>query len=70
MKCRHCGTSSNLVWDSYCDEDGFVCEAPIDLCEHCEDVLVERSRQRDEWDSCHYEPCPECELTPMPVDGR
>lgn len=53
--CRQCGTA--LIYDEELDSD---------YCERCIDILIERTRQRDEWNACHDEACPEVELTPLP----
>ncbi len=35
-------------------------------CENCNEISVERWRQRQEWAAYHDEPCPEIELTQFP----
>lgn len=66
MRCRYCGTETNLVLEAWKDEDGFVSHDPIDLCEGCVEHSEDRRKARQEWEHYHEEPCPEGEL-PQPA---
>jgi hypothetical protein len=64
--CGICGASTS--WVSYVDEDGFPDSAPEPYCDHCYEIMAERSSKRREWDYYHPgEPCPECELPSLPT---
>lgn len=39
-------------------------------CENCNEISVERLRQRERWRAFHDEPCPEVELTQFPSTWR
>jgi len=51
MICTKCG---NCATNSY------------QYCERCEEIFVERSIKRTEWQTYHDEPCPEIELPQFP----
>ena len=58
-KCKHCG---DCVFSH--DWEGF----PNDYCERCEQALIDRCNEEQEWDYFHPGTrCPEIELTPMPL---
>jgi hypothetical protein len=65
--CKQCGALA--AWGQFYDEDGCgPYDEPEDYCDHCLDVMAERSKQRREFDYYHPdEGCPESELTPMPA---
>ena len=47
-----------------------VYEDDSDYCELCEEIAIERSQKRAEWDHFHDgEPCPEIELQSLPTKG-
>ena len=39
-------------------------------CERCQEISVERWKQRQEWAAYHDEPCPEAELTKFPGEDQ
>jgi len=66
--CRYCGIAHTLVHESFRDEDGFIYEEPIDLCEHCVEHSEDRRKARADWEYYHDEPCPEIEM-PQPPES-
>lgn len=67
MRCRYCGSERNLLIESWRDEEGFVSDDPVDLCEGCVEHSEDRRKARIEWHDYHPgEPCPEIEL-PQPA---
>lgn len=66
MACEHCGSTYNLVETTYRDEDGVKYTDWLDLCRDCEEIAIERSIARRDWNGYHDEPCPEIELPQFP----
>jgi hypothetical protein len=62
MRCEHCGRTDSLVETTFRDEDGVLYTDWLDLCVFCEEIEIERSEARREWNAYHDEPCPEIEL--------
>ena len=55
MKCRHCGARHSLVETTFRDEDGLLYTDWLDICVYCEEIEIERSQQRREWNAYHEE---------------
>lgn len=65
--CKTCGAVNSTGWGKFVDEDGFEYDDREDHCDHCLDVMAERSQKRREWEHYHDEPCPEIELPSIPT---